>query len=274
MSSVTDTSLARTRWQSARSTVGGCIRALAFGLLLVSDATRAADPASTHSPLRPTWMIAPYVWGPSVEGSVGIGGLSVPLDVGISELGSGIEAGGMGYLRWTRDRNFLHAEGLGLQFSDRRFEPFFNLDVDATVVFAELGAGRHFYMDVSFPASGQLQISPYAGVRHVRLKVEASDPRQSLQADDNWFDLTLGLILQAPLTQRLSYLAKLDAAGFDLDRDWYWSAQFGFNYDFGSALSGVVGYRVTRFDADAGGGNDLNLQLRASGPIIGVIYEF
>lgn len=241
---------------------------LLLQLALVTVPAHAADETDRK------WMIAPYVWGPNVKGDVGIGGLSVPLDVGVKDLGSGIKLGAMGYVRWTRDLTFIYAEGLGLDFKDKSFAAFFDQRVHSQVVFAELGVGRHFRWDVSFPTRGELQLSPYIGGRYVWLNVKASNPLQSLEADDDWQDLALGAILQAPLHGKLSYLVKADAAGFNFDHDRYWNFIGGVSYDFTPGLSGVLAYRISRFHADQGGGNELDLNLRAAGPLLGMSFQF
>ncbi len=60
--------------------------------------------------------IAPYFWGPSIEGRVGIDGTSVPVDLGVEDLAGGINAAGMGYLMWSGERHFFYLEGLGMRF--------------------------------------------------------------------------------------------------------------------------------------------------------------
>ena len=221
-----------------------------------------------------SWIVAPYVWGPDVKGDVGIGNISVPLNVGLSELGSGVKLGAMGYVRWTHERTFLYAEGLGLDFKDKSFAAFFNQNVHAKVVLAEAGIGRHFRWDVTFPTKGALQLSPYVGGRYTWLNVEASNPLQSLEADDNWLDLAVGVLAEAPLYGRLCYIVKADAAGFGLNRDLYWNVVAGVQYPFTPSFTGIAAYRISRFDADQGGGNDLDLNLRAAGPLLGLAYQF
>ncbi|MET0987717.1 MAG: hypothetical protein ABW034_20160 [Steroidobacteraceae bacterium] len=235
--------------------------------------------AVLSSPLQakeeePSWIIAPYVWGPDVKGDVGISNVSVPMNVGLSELGSGVKLGAMGYVRWTHERTFLYAEGLGLDFKDKSFAAFFNQSVRSKVVLAEAGVGRHYRRDVTFPAKGTLQLSPYVGGRYTWLNVEASNPLQTLEADDNWVDLAVGVMAEAPLYGRLSYVMKADAAGFGLSRDRYWNVIAGVQYPFTPSFVGIAAYRISRFDADQGGGNDLDLNLRAAGPLLGLAYQF
>jgi opacity protein-like surface antigen len=246
---------------------------LVFALMPIALAS-VAQAEDSRMDAEKSWFIAPYLWGPNVKGDVGIAQLSVPLDVSVEELGSGIELGAMGYIRWTRDRMFLYAEGLGLDFEDESFAAFFDQHVHSQVVFAELGIGRHWRWDVTFPTRGELQLSPYVGARYVWLNVKARSVVQTLKAEDTWQDLALGVMLQGPLYGKFSYVMKADAAGFNLDHDRYWNFIGGVAYEFNPTWMAVVAYRVSRFDADQGGGNDLDLSLRAAGPLVGVALQF
>lgn len=58
---------------------------------------------------------------------------------------------------------------MGIRFADDKFEPFFQQSVKS--VYTEIGSGRHLGVDALAPADKVAQVSPYVGVRHIRLDV-------------------------------------------------------------------------------------------------------
>lgn len=234
---------------------------------LCGSVAHAADP-DDH------WSIAPYLWAPHLKGDVGAGPLNIGLDIKPQEMAGGVNAGAMGYGRWSDGRQFVYVEGIGLQFADREFKPFFNQAVKSELLFAEIGYGRHYYADVSFPAQGRMQISPYVGARRIQMDVAVNSPFLALKVDERWTDPALGVILMAPLYKRVGYVAKLDGAGFGIDNNHYWSAVGGLTLDATHAFTLVATWRYTKFTAKPGGGNDLKMKLHGSGPMVGLSYSF
>lgn len=221
---------------------------------------------------QPAWLLAPYLWAPSVDGSVGIGPLQTSFDLGARDLAGKTNAAAMGYLRATRGSGFFYLEGMGMRFSDPTAEPLFNQSVDAQVILTEIGYGRHY--GVSVHKRQYLQVQPYVGVRYAELEAEIGNPRQSLDAEESWLDPVLGVITTVPLRPSLSVVIKVDGAGLGLGRDNYWNAAGLLQWQWGIGWSVAAGYRVARFDADPGGGNDLEMDLRTGGPMLGVVREF
>ena len=220
------------------------------------------------------WTVAPYLWAPHLHGRVGLGPVEVPLDVSSGELAGGVSSGAMGLLRWSDDRQFVYLEGISMRFTDKEFAPFFDQSVEAELAFAELGYGRHYSVNVDFPVRGAMVLSPYVGLRRVEMDVGVDSQFLGLRAEEQWLDPALGIIVQGPLYGRLDYAIKLDGAGFDIDRNHYWSGTAGLMLAATDSLGVVATWRVTSFSANPGGGNDLKLRLRGSGPEIGITYSF
>ncbi|MFA5525101.1 MAG: hypothetical protein WDA24_12145 [Tissierellales bacterium] len=217
------------------------------------------------------WLIAPYLWLPDVDGDIGMGPLSVPLDLSAVDIGGNLDAAFMGYLRYGNDRQFFYAEGIGIRFRDREFKPFFNQAVDARVLMGELGYGRHYTLEL--PTAREVRFSPYIGLRHTRIDVEISSHDARLKADESWLDLAMGVIAEGPLRGKLSWAVKLDGAGFNIDKARYYNLVAGFQYPVTKRSTLVAGYRWTRFRAEPGGGNDLELELNGNGPQLGLMIS-
>jgi opacity protein-like surface antigen len=241
----------------------------AASLLLASGAEAAAAGSDSDH-----WLIAPYLWAPHLKGKVGLGPLSVPLDIKPQELAGGINAGAMGYLQWSNERHFFYLEGIGIQFADRKFQPLFNQSVKAEVLFSEIGYGRRYPIDSLFSTRSRMRLSPYIGVRHIRADARVDSPLLGLDADERWLVPAVGVIVEAPLTQRLGWMMKLDGAGFGIDHNRYWSGLAGLTFSATDSLALAATYRIARFHAQPGSGNDLDLHLRGSGPQVGLTLSF
>lgn len=254
----------------------------------------ASDQAGDSvAPARSGFTIAPYLWAPSIKGPVGAGTTRQSIDLSGSDLIDGAESGLMGYLRWTFGRQFVYFEGIDASWEDESFESFFRQDVDSSITFLEAGYGHEFRLESTVLPRGHLWLSPYVGVRYASLDVMIGlvDPIQTflqnpaaallalqqrvpMEVNEEIVDAALGLFVDLPLSKRLSFLLKLDGAGFDLDQSRYWNAAGTFGYDFSQRWSILAGYRIARIEAEAGSGNELNLDWRLSGPIGSVSFTF
>lgn len=249
---------------------------------------RAYVPAS-----RSGFLIAPYLWVPSIEGPVGAGITRQDIDLSSSELIDGAESGAMGYLRWTFGRQFVYFEGVDAHFKDDSFDSFFRQDVDSEIVFLEAGYGLDLRLDAAFLPLGHFWVSPYIGVRYASLDVsiELVDPIQTflenpeaallalqegvpMDVSEEIVDPALGLFVDVPLSEGFSVLVKLDGAGFGLDQSRYWNGSGTLRYAFSKQWSILAGYRLSRIEAEAGDGNELNLDWRLGGPLGSVTYTF
>lgn len=257
--------------RSRRSPDGLVLLALlAAALLLLCSTAHAGQSSDSH------WLIAPYLWGPSLKGSADFGGTVVPLDVAVNELAGGVRAGEMGYVQWTKEKEFLYVESLGFRFIDHQFEPIHDLAIRSDLFMIETGYGRHFA--VALP-TGLATVSPYAGVRYVYLTATAKTPddaliRRTMSATEEWFEPTLGVIAETPLIGPLGAALKLDLAGLGLSRDHYWNTIAVLRWHFTPHWSAGLGYRISRFKSEADSPSSLGLSLRGSGPEGGLIYSF
>lgn len=244
----------------------------AFALLLAgAPLGYAAENAGTS---REGWTVAPYLWAMQVEGSIGIAGMSVPVDVGLSELAGQVKAGAMGYVRRVEGPNMVYLEGLAILFDDESLDLFRDLPVAAEVVFAEAGYGRRFPLESALPNGGTITVTPYIGLRYALLDVTIESRFRTLTADEEWIDPALGVLVEGPIRGGLSYAFKLDGAGFGLGHAYYSSAAIYLGYQLSRRWTVAAGYRIARFDARPSGGNDLEMDLRGYGPKLGLVWTF
>lgn len=256
--------------------------------LLISD---AEDPDTAPS----VWTLAPYLWAPTFNGTVGFGPTTLSVDVKPQDSAPNFRAGGMGYLSWTKGRHFLYAEGLGISWRDRSFDPFYGQDVAGELAFVEVGYGHHFIFNAGSKGGAQIIVSPYAGVRYASLEIKVNYTTTLLSpgtlqnpdlviegllspppdgAHDQWLDPALGVMIDAPLFGRLRSITKLDGAGFGLGPDRYWNITSGLLYRLTAHWAIGLGYRYSDVKTKPENGNDLTFDATLRGPLGGVTYQF
>jgi hypothetical protein len=107
-----------------------------------------------------------------------------------------------------------------------------------------------------------------------KVKVKVNGPLLLQTVKKDWHDPAVGILIQGPIYQRLGYIVKLDAAGFNTDGDNYRSALAMLRYAFDASWSVAAGYRISHFEAKADSATGLSIDLTGSGPLIGIQYSF
>ncbi len=237
------------------------------------------------------WTFAPYLWIPSIEGTAGLVGMNVPLDLRPDDLIGGLQAGAMGYLRRLSGPHMLYAEGLALDFHDDALAAFRGLPVSARIGVIELGYGYRLSLTSEDQAHSRLALTPYVGVRYAQLDVSVQlpqgplapildpilsplIPRGKIAAEENWFAPVIGLLLEGHFDGRLGYALKIDGAGFGAGPDDYRSAAAFLTWSASPRWMLALGYRDSHFKAEPGGADELRLDLHASGPKFGFALRF
>jgi hypothetical protein len=218
--------------------------------------------------------IAPYAWALDLDGTVGLNGLSVPLDLQSTELLKGAKSGGMGYLILDTPQGFFYLEGMQIDFAEKSFDAFFNQGVEATLLYGELGYGRHFDFDSLFRGTRQVRLSPYIGVRQVDLRVDVNGPLINQKVDSDWLDPVIGVALQTELSENFSLVGKADLSGLNLNKTDYRGIALAGVYRFSRHWSVGLGYRYASFEGTDDSGGALALDLTGQGPMVGLILSF
>ncbi|WP_269621089.1 hypothetical protein [Zhongshania sp. BJYM1] len=233
-------------------------------------------------------LIAPYLYGPDINGNAEVEGMDANFDYSVEELASGINAGGMGYLVWERGSDFFYMEGLGFRYKDR-INAFQDKLLSAEIALLELGYGRNYCTGITQAGSKcALMISPYIGLRHTRMNIAIKLNEGGLeaiflalaglpnvyQADERWLDPAVGIIIKYDINTRLKFYTKGDIAGLGIGYNDYWNFMSALYLQATEHWNIAAGYRVSDFDATPGGGNKLKLTLHGAGPIVGIVYNF
>lgn len=245
------------------------------GSVQAGPATSGAPAAVTTAPAGDGWWFraAPYAWITAVEGDVGVGPLSTPVDISMADTLESVDMTFMG----------IFEAGYG------------KLSVGVDVVYAKLsqdiGGGGHLFDSFRFEQKQWLltpfvaynvinteryHMDVFAGAQFTILEVELTGrlvgPGEVVATrDKDWIDPVIGIRGQAELTETLFFRYNGEIGGFGVSSDLIWQAFLGFGYHINDNVSVAVGYRGLGIDYSSGG---FTFDTVSHGPVIGLEVRF
>lgn len=254
-------------------------RALLLALLTSATIAQAGTPvAAPAAPVETSngWWFraAPYGWLTAVEGDVGVGPLTTPVDVSMQDTLDSLDMTFMGLFEVGRDRWSL------------------GVDVIYGKLSQDIDGGGHLFDSFRFeqkqwfitPAlryrvidTDDYTMSVFAGARVTALEVDLTGRfahgggQQTRGADGSWVDPIVGIAGQADITDKWFFRYSADIGGFGVSSDLIWNAFAGFGYNFTESAAVVAGYRGLGLDYTDG---PLSLDIISHGPMLGAEFRF
>lgn len=238
----------------------------------------------------PTWAtVAPYVWAPMMDGTIGVNGDTATVNVSFSDLLDlvpDLNGAAMGHVEVGRGSGGILLDALFLEIAPTRRGPLggkTSTEIEMTLIEA-LGTLRLFGnapgegppSDVAFDLLGGLRYYDVAGEITDRPLIGPSVTRSQ---NENWVDLVIGARSEVALSQNLGGFVRGDVGGFGIGTSsrFTWNIQGGFEFactDF-PGWSGVLGYRVLDIDAvKYSGAQRFIFDMRIHGPFVALNYRF
>jgi hypothetical protein len=250
----------------------GLASLLALAALLLAGPVRAGDDppvdAGHHGDRDDGgWSVSfvPYLWLTEVHGSIGLGDLSVPIDVGFDQvfdlMGAGDLLGGMGYLEVRRRRLIFFADAVGSVVRVDQKLSLGKAALAADFATLELGLGYRIYEGFDAISVDALVGGRYNYVYNsvaVEPASEGEGPQRRARVE--FVDPFVGGRWAIRLGRALSLLFRGDIGGFGAGSQLAWSLLGGFRYEtpwtVGPArLDAFAVYKVYDFDYEAGSGS-------------------
>jgi opacity protein-like surface antigen len=242
------------------------------GTTAVSDTLTA----STTAPVETGWSfrIAPYAWLTAIDGDIGIGPLTAPVDISFSDTLDKLDMAYMflveaGYGRWTLTADFVYGDfsndiaGGGRVFNSFRYE------YTQWVFTPTLGYRVIETDDYSMDVFAGARVTSFDTSLTGRL-VGGGQLQRS--ADDTWTDPIIGIRGQSELSERWFLRYNADIGGFGVSSDLVWQAFLGLGYKIRENASLAVGYRGLGIDYSSGAYSTLDVINH--GPLIGFEFRF
>ena len=234
-----------------------------LGLCVVTSLANAAD-----------WKheIAPYLWGSSMQGTVGVGAVTAETDLSFSDILDNLEFGFMGTYRASTERCSITVDAIymGLGVTEKGPGGALKADIDMDQVGLE--------GDFGYALSDRFTV--LAGLRYVDLEmqVEVSGPlgnERSSREQQSWVDPVIGAQYAWPFADQWSLNLRGDVGGFGVGSDFAWQAIATLRWQFSPRTGVGLAYRHLDMDYEDGKGADRFLyDVVTSGPALGIVFTF
>jgi opacity protein-like surface antigen len=216
---------------------------------------------------------APYGWVTAISGDVGVGPLTAPIDISMSDTLKDLDMAAMGILeagygRWSFGVDLIYGktsqdlQGGGRLFDSFRYEQK-QWVITPTIAYRAIETGR-YHMDV------------FAGARIMVLEADltgrfARGGQVTRGVNTSWVDPIIGIRGQAELGDHWFFRYNGDIGGFGVSSDLTWQAFAGFGYRVSESVAVAVGYRGLGVDYSKG---FFTLDSVTHGPVIGLEVRF
>ena len=214
-----------------------------------------------------------YGWLTAVDGDVGVGSLSSPVDISMADTLESVDMTYMGILeagygKWSLGLDVVYAKlsqdigGGGILFDSFRFE-------QKQWLLTPILAYRAVQTD-------RYTMSVFAGARFTLIDVELTGRLShggeiSSTKDTDWADPIVGVRGQWDVSERVFFRYYGDIGGFGVNSDLTWQVFAGVGYDFTDSVSVAAGYRALGVDYSDG---PLSMDLVTHGPVLGLEVRF
>jgi hypothetical protein len=234
------------------------------GLLLVG-------PHATAQAGSGDWefTIAPYLVAAAMDGTVGIKGHDVKLDVPFSKIWDNLHMGAMVHFDMKNDRWLLSSDVIYMNLQQSAEVANGTAEVSVTETFFEVAGGYRVSQAFTF----------LAGARLVDLgsKLSFTGAHANFSGDQSksWVDPFVGAQLNIALSDRWWLDLHGDVGGFGVGSDLAWQAYADVGYRASDLVSLYIGYRALDMDYESGSGSTLfRYDVLTAGPQVGVAFRF
>ncbi|TLD71867.1 hypothetical protein FEM03_03835 [Phragmitibacter flavus] len=250
-----------------------------IALLTLTSAAYAGPDTSknpmTTAPEESPWHFRSvvYGWVTAIEGDVGIGPLSAPVDISMSDTLDTLDMGYMGalelgYNKWAFGVDIVYGktsqdiDGGGILFDSFRYEQ--KQWIITPAISYRVVETNDYHMDI------------FAGARFTVLDADltgrlARGGEIALGSDKDWVDPIIGIRGQAALTEKLFVRYNADIGGFGVNSDLVWQAFLGLGIQCTDNVSVAIGYRGLGIDYSE---DNLTLDTVTHGPVVGFELRF
>ena len=249
------------------------LAAFATGTLHAGTPSPAFAPAPVGTDSE--WEFRTAVYAPlmGIDGTVGVGGVSGPVDVPFSDILENLDAGLTGSFEARRGPWSITVDAIWLKLSASA-NPFANavFSFEQQQLMGSAAIGYEIYGN----DCTTLDFLAGAALTHLDVDVELSTPLlpvtfRSASGSETWVDPFVGLRFRHSFGDRWSIFATGLYGGFGIGSDEYWQALGGLAFHLTEHTSLALAYRVMATDYQDGG---FTYDVETSGPNLGLVFRF
>ena len=239
-------------------------------MAVATSATAAQDPGAHERGWQ--FAVTPYIWASGISADINVGDVgSVEMDTSFTDILSDLKFTFMGAFEARNGRFVMLTDIIYLHVGSEEDGPagFVEADVDLATFIGTAMAGYRVVDE------GPLFVDLLAGGRLTSIDVglDLTGPLQSAEADESKTKVSpvVGARFRAPLGGRWGLAVYGDLAGFGITSDLTWQLLGTVQYDLSDRWRIGAGYRHVAIDFDQ---KAIDIDMRMSGPILGVSYRF
>lgn len=215
------------------------------------------------------FRLSPYLWATSLKGTAGIGPVSGDIDLGFGDILDDLEMALMLNFRAEKGPWAIQADGVWADLESEVTSGLVRTVVDTEMWIVSLN-GRYRFAE---------NWEALAGARYFRqdvgINVSAGGPGAGARGTADWIDPVIGVAFSTSLSDKWTFQAQGDIAGFGLGSDFSWHAWVNFDWRFSKVASLALGYRHLDWDYEEGAGaTRFSYDAYLSGPVAGVTFRF
>lgn len=213
-----------------------------------------------------SFKITPYLWAMGIDGDIGIGPVSVPVDVKFTDAVEDLDLGGM-----------LSAEARNGAWGILVDGAYLKLSEEVDTFLGEFGAELEQWMlqgsvVYSVVDTGSTGFDLGAGVRYLSLDTTLNTPLDTadLNASEGIADPILVARLRQQITEKFYSVLYGDIGGFGVSADLTWQLMAAAGYSFTDWFSLLAGYRALGYDYEQ---DEFSLDVVENGIVIGLQFS-
>ncbi len=236
-------------------------------LAAVVAAAGVANPAAAQGAWK--FTIAPYLVAAAMDGTVGVRGHDVPLDVPFSKVWDNLSFGGMAHFDMMNDRWLVSSDIVYMDLEQSAAAANGTADVGVTETFFDVLGGYRVSPALSLLVGARL--ADLGGdLRYTGAHVESGGSQSK-----TWVDPLIGAQVNAALSENWWVDLHGDIGGFGVGSKKAWQAYGHVGYRASNVVSIYAGYRALDIDYESGSGSSLfRYDVLSSGPEAGVAFHF
>lgn len=246
--------------------------------LLATAGLHAGNPAMPETMLAPAesgwrFRFAPYVWLIAIDGDMGIGPFTAPVDISFSDTLDKLDMAYMflaeaGYGRWTLNADFIYGDFSNVTAGPAPIDSI-SYEYTQWVLTTSVGYRVTQSEDHSMDAFVGARITDFDAGATAFLTGNAPIQRGR---SDRWIDPIIGIRGQSDLNERFMLRYNADVGGFGASSDLIWQAFVGLGYRMTDHSSVAIGYRALGVDFTS---NEFSpLDVINHGPLSGFEFRF